>query len=59
VTESFDVMDMAKDEINLSELKRLCVCLNWLCFIDREENGTPGKADIEQRPSTSEFPFRR
>jgi hypothetical protein len=47
VTEAFDVMDMARDEINMCELKRLCVCLNWMTFIEREkENGTPGKADF-------------
>jgi hypothetical protein len=44
-------MDMAKDEINLSELKRLCVCLNWLTFMEvKAEKGTPGKADLDRMP---------
>ena len=51
MTESFDVMDMAKDEINLSELKRLCVCLNWMTFMEvKADVKTPGKADFERMP---------
>jgi len=38
VTESFEVMDMNKDDINIDELKRLVVTLNWLCNLDKSAN---------------------
>ena len=32
VTEQFDVMDMNEDVINETELKRVCVAINWLTY---------------------------
>ena len=38
-------MDMNEDEINETELKRLCVAINWLTYKEREDV----KADLDMK----------
>ena len=41
VTEQFDVMDMNEDVINETELKRVCVTLNWLTYKENASQPPP------------------
>ena len=46
-TEQFEVMDSNKDDINMGELRRLVLCLQWLAHIDKYVDMSPDSISVD------------
>jgi len=46
-TEQFEVMDSNKDDINMGELRRLVLCLQWLAIIEKYVDMSPDSISVD------------